>query len=42
MDDGLNDTNPFNDRWRFNGGVEYAIAPEERGFINKMKLFTKF
>lgn len=37
MDDGLTDANRFNDRWKFNGGIEYAIDPLERGFINKMK-----
>lgn len=37
MDDDLNNTNRFNDKWKFNAGIEYAIAPEERSFIKKMK-----
>lgn len=37
MADDLNNSNRFNDTWRFNAGLEYAIAPEERSFIKKMK-----
>lgn len=35
--DKLTNTNRFNDTWRFNAGLEYAIAPEERSFIKRMK-----
>ena len=37
MEDDLENSNRFNDTWGFRGGMEYAIAPEERNFIKKMK-----
>lgn len=37
MSDNMTNANRFNDSWRFNAGIEYAIAPEERGFLKKMK-----
>lgn len=37
MDDNLNESNRFNDRWRFNVGMEYVIAPRERNFVKRMK-----
>lgn len=37
MQDQMETGNRFNNRWRFNGGVEYSIAPRERGFVKRMK-----
>ena len=37
MDDNLNESNRFNDRWRINAGMEYTIAPRDRSFVKRMK-----
>lgn len=37
MDDGLDASNRFNDRWRYNVGAEYMINPYGRNFIHKIK-----
>jgi hypothetical protein len=37
LDDNLEQSNRFNDRWRVNAGIEYAIAPRERSFFKRMK-----
>lgn len=37
MDDDLDESNRFNDRWRFNAGFEYSIDPRERSFVKRMK-----
>lgn len=37
MGDGLNQSNRFNDKWRFNVGAEYMIDPYSRSFFQKIK-----
>lgn len=37
MDDELNNSNRFNDRWSFNAGFEYTIDPYDRNFFKRMK-----
>lgn len=37
MDDDLSTSNRFNDRWRFNAGLEYTIDPKDRSFVKRMK-----
>lgn len=37
MQDSLSQDNRFNDRWRFNAGVEYSINPNSRNFFQRMK-----
>lgn len=37
MGDGLNQSNRFNDRWKFNAGGEYMIDPYGRSFFQKVK-----
>jgi len=37
MDDGLNSSNRFNDRWVFNAGFEYSIDAMDRSFLKRMK-----
>lgn len=37
MGDGLSSKDRFNDRWRFNAGVEYMVNPYERSFFKRMK-----
>lgn len=37
MNDGLTQSNRFNDRWKYNAGIEYMIDPYDRSFIKKMK-----
>lgn len=37
MGDDLKDSERFNDRWKFNAGVEYMVNPFERSFFKRMK-----
>lgn len=37
MKDNLDSKDRFNNRWRFNGGIEYSIDPRDRSFIKRMK-----
>lgn len=37
MEDELNNSKRFNDRWSFNAGVEYSIDPYDRSFLKRMK-----
>ncbi len=37
MGDGLSKADRFNDRWKFNAGIEYMINPYERSFFKKIK-----
>ncbi|MFR9166474.1 MAG: OmpP1/FadL family transporter [Dysgonomonas sp.] len=37
MADSMTVDNRFNDRWRFNAGVEYVINPNSRNFFHRMK-----
>lgn len=37
MNDGMTSNNRFNDTWKFNAGIEYAIDPRERNFVKRMK-----
>lgn len=37
MNDSLTTSNRFNNRWRFNAGVEYVINPMDRNFFKRMK-----
>jgi len=37
MDDNLETADRFNDRWRFNAGVEYVIDPSSRSFLKKIR-----
>lgn len=37
MGDGLNDADRFNDKWKFNAGVEYMINQYDRNFFKRMK-----
>lgn len=37
MGDKMQDSERFNDRWKFNAGVEYMINPYERSFFKRMK-----
>ena len=37
MGDEMDTSTRFNNRWKFNAGVEYAINPSERNFFKRMK-----
>ncbi|MFV0419681.1 MAG: OmpP1/FadL family transporter [Dysgonomonas sp.] len=37
LGDGLSDADRFNDRWKFNTGVEYMVNPFDRSFFKRMK-----
>ncbi|MBD8389045.1 OmpP1/FadL family transporter [Dysgonomonas sp. BGC7] len=37
MNDGLDNSNRFNDRWKYNIGAEYMIDPYDRSFFKKIK-----
>lgn len=37
MKDELQDKDRFNNRWKFNGGIEYSIDPRDRSFLKRMK-----
>ncbi|MDU1892340.1 MAG: hypothetical protein E6767_16770 [Dysgonomonas sp.] len=37
MNDGLSQSNRFDDRWKYNVGAEYMIDPYDRSFFKKMK-----
>lgn len=37
MGDDLDDKDRFNDKWKFNAGIEYMINPYDRSFFKKMK-----
>lgn len=37
LQDDMTESNRFNNSWRINAGVEYAIAPRERSFMKKIR-----
>lgn len=37
LEDDLNNSNRFNNRWKLNGGIEYSIDPKDRNFVKRMK-----
>lgn len=38
MGDGLNNSNRFNDRWKYAAGIEYTIDPMSRNYFQRIKL----
>lgn len=37
MEDQMDSKDRFNNRWKFNGGIEYCIDPRDRSFLKRMK-----